>query len=99
MVRLAAGLALLGACAVLAGCSIGRTGGASAVAALELDLGDPDLGVLAPLERDLERNERFFVRLRLGAPSEAAGVTVRIQRRVSGGAFFDVQEFHSQLSL
>ena len=98
MGRLAAGVALLGICAVLAGCSIGRTGGASAVAALELDLGDPDLEVLAPLERDLKRNERFFVRLRLGTPSEAAGVTVRIQRRVSGGAFFDVQEFLHEVS-
>lgn len=82
----------------LAGCSIGRTGGASAVAALALDLEDPDLAVLEPLERDLGRDERFFARLRLSEPSEAAGVTVRVQRRVSGGAFFDVQEFFHEVS-
>ena len=88
------GLAVLAGCAViLAGCSIGRSMGNSAEAALELDLDDPDLAVLEPLERDLRRGEPFFARLRLGTPSEAEGVTVRIQRRVSGGSFFDVQEF------
>lgn len=93
--RVAAALLLLLACALLAaGCSIGRSSGNSAQAALALDLDDPDLAVLEPLERDLRRGERFYVRLQLGAPSEAEGVTVRIQRRVSGGSFFDVQEFH-----
>lgn len=88
------GLALLMGCAVvLAGCSIGRSMGHSAEAALELDFDDPDLAVLAPLERDLRRDETFYARLRLGTPSEAEGVTVRVQRRVSGGSFFDVQEF------
>lgn len=92
--RPAAALLLLFACALLAaGCSIGRSSGNSAQAALALDFDDPDLAVLEPLERDLRRNERFYVRLGLGAPSEAEGVTVRIQRRVSGGSFFDVQEF------
>lgn len=96
--RLAAGLlgglALLAGCAAIAaGCSIGRSTGHSAEAALALDFDDPDLAVLAPLERDLKRNERFYVRLRLGTPTEAEGVTVRVQRRVSGGSFFDVQEF------
>lgn len=92
--RAATALLLLLACALLAaGCSIGRSSGNSAQAALALDLDDPDLAVLEPLERDLRRDETFYVRLRLGAPSEAEGVTVRVQRRVSGGSFFDVQEF------
>lgn len=92
--RAAAALLLLLACVLLAaGCSIGRSSGNSAQAALALDLDDPDLAVLEPLERDLRRDETFYVRLQLGAPSEAEGVTVRIQRRVSGGSFFDVQEY------
>ena len=89
-----AGLLLLVLCVLLgSACSIGRSSGNSAQAALALDFEDPDLAVLEPLERDLARGERFYVRLRLGAPSEADGVTVRVQRRVSGGSFFDVQEF------
>ena len=98
--RAAAALLLLLACMLLAaGCSIGRSSGNSAQAALALDLDDPDLAVLEPLERDLRRGEIFYVRLQLGAPSEADGVTVRVQRRVSGGSFFDVQEFvHDEVS-
>jgi len=76
----------------LAGCSTWGAGH-RAEAALELDLADPDRGVLAPLERDLEPNERFWVRLQLGSPTEADHVIVRFELDVGGRSYFQVEDY------
>lgn len=86
---LALAVALGGA---LAGCSTWGAGH-RAEAALELDLADPDRGVLAPLERDLEPNERFWVRLQLGSPTEADHVIVRFELDVGGRSYFQVEDY------
>ena len=75
-----------------AGCSTWGAGH-QAAAALELDLADPDRAVLTPLERRLERDERFWVRLQLGAPTEADHVIVRFELDVGGRSYFQVEDY------
>ncbi len=67
--------------------------GHQADAALELDLQDPDRGILTPLERDLEPNERFWVRLELGAPTEADHIIVRFELDVGGRSYQEVEDY------
>ncbi len=78
--------------AALIGCATWGAGH-RAEAALELDLEDPDRAVLAPLERKLGAAEPFWVRLDLGAPTEADHVIVRFELDVGGRSYFEVEDY------
>ncbi len=60
---------------------------------MELDLQDPDKGVLVPLERKLGVDEPFWVRLDLASPTEADHVLVRFELDVGGRSYFEVQDY------
>lgn len=83
---------LLTACAIASACSTWGAGH-QAEAALALDLQDPDRAVLTPLERRLERDERFWVRLQLAQPTEADHVIVRFELDVGGRSYFEVEDY------
>lgn len=74
------------------GCFFGGAGG-EAQTALHIDEADPDLPVLAVLERDLGIDEPFWVRLELGEPTEADHVLVRFELRVGGRTYFEVEDY------
>ena len=86
-------LLLLIVCAIGAAACSTWGAGHEADAALELDLEDPDRGILTPLERDLEPNERFWVRLELGAPTEADHIIVRFELDVGGRSYQEVEDY------